>query len=94
MNNKLEIKKELEKIDFSMKILCLKLKKYKENSNIYQNGVRELVKEYLLYKLFLIKYFQGKNEVYYCSKYSDIDNIEDILIRASYLEPKVKTKTK
>lgn len=89
MDNKLKIKEELEKTDFSMKMLYLKSKKWKETSEIYQQIIRELAKEYILFQYFLTKYNQT-----YCLKYSNLDNIEDILIRVGYLEPKVKTKTK
>lgn len=89
MDDKLKIKEELEKTDFSMKMLYLKSKKWKETSEIYQQIIRELAKKYIFFQYFLTKY----NQIYYL-KYSNLDNIEDILIRAGYLEPKVKTKTK
>ena len=80
MDDKLKIKEELEKTDFSMKMLYLKSKKWKETSEIYQQIIRELAKEYILFQYFLTKYNQT-----YCLKYSNLDNIEDILIRAGYL---------
>lgn len=44
MDDKLKIKEELEKTDFSMKMLYLKSKKWKETSEIYQQIIRELAK--------------------------------------------------
>lgn len=89
MDDKLKIKEELEKTDFSMKMLYLKSINWKKNSETYQQIMKELAKEYTLFQYFLTKY----NQIYYL-KYSNLDNIENILIRAGYLKPKVKTKTK
>lgn len=94
MDEKLKIEERLEKTDFSMKLLYLKSINLKETSEIYQQVIKELAKEYMLFQYFLTKYYQSNDKKCYYLKYSNLDNIEDALIRAGYLEPKVKTKTK
>lgn len=95
MNNRLKIEEELEKTDFSMKLLYLKSKNWKETSEIYNQIMQDLAIEYLVCKNCLIKYRQcNYNYGKYVFKYSNLDDIKDTLIRAGYLEPKVKTKTK
>lgn len=56
MDDKSKIEEELEKVDFLMKLLYLKSINWKETSEIYQQIMKELAKEYILFQYFLTKY--------------------------------------
>ena len=80
-----EKSKNLERIDSTMGLLCMDLVKCVEGDYQYQKIISELAKQYQTFKTLLALYDDGFNNIYFI-KYSDINYIENLLIKNGYLE--------
>lgn len=81
----------LEKLDKSMKSLCLELMKYREDDPHYQQALSALAQQYQACSTLMSLAEDDRNNVYYF-KYSDMEDIKSLLTNAGYLEQTPKAK--
>ena len=82
-----------EKLDKSMKDLCLELIKYREDDQHYQQALSELARKYQACNTLMALSQDNINNIYYF-KYADIGNIKTLLTNAGYLEQSSKEKSR
>ena len=83
-----------EELDMSMKELTLDLKKYKEDSPMYQMILTTLDKFYRLFILFYDLEVRDNINVPYFIKNADIEEIKTLLTNAGYLEKSEKNASR
>lgn len=81
----------LEKLDKSMKRLCLDLMQYREDDPHYQQALNALAQQYQACSTLMSLAQDDMNNVY-DFKYSDIGDIKLLLTNAGYLEQTPKAK--
>lgn len=80
----------LEKLDKSMKNLCLELMKFRRDDPHYQQALSALAQQYQAFKTLMTLAQDGINNPYFF-KYSDIGDIETLLTKAGYLKQSSKS---
>lgn len=84
------MRQELEKLDISMKNLCLELMKHDEDSITYKQLINELANQYHSCKT-LCDMLEDENFYF---KYASLEDINTLLANAGYLEQLEKKTTR